>query len=144
MDTKLGEVRGGKSEEYLIPLERLKENMKIKLEVAEILKKFRLQNIKNKFEAELQAAKQNLESEKEFIWDSIHSDLLEKIRRLEEDRNNVDISADLWQFSTGKRRRNHTDRRRAVSVSGPFIIYMPKDEEILQDWAVIKKSIRAI
>lgn len=141
VDTKLGEVRVGKSEEYLIPLERLRENMKIKQEVADILKQLRLQNIQNKYDAEEQAASQNLKSEKELIWDTIHSDLQEKIRRLEEDRNNVDIHADLWQISTGRRRRNHTDRRRAVSVSGPFIVYMLKDEDILEDWALIKKSL---
>lgn len=141
MDTKLSEVRVGKSEEYLMPLERLKENMKTKQEVAEVLRQFRLQNIKNKYEAEEQAASQNFKSEKELIWDTIHGELQEKIRRLEEDRNNVDISADLWQISSGKRRRNHTDRRRAVSVSGPFIVYMLKDEDILEDWALIKKSV---
>ena len=141
VDTKLCEVRVGKSEEYLIPLERLKENMKTKQEVAEILKQFRLQNIQNKYDAEEQAALQNFKSEKELIWDAIHSDLQEKIRRLEEDKNNVDIHADLWLNSSGRRRRNHTERRRAVSVSGPYIVYMLRDEDILEDWALIKKSI---
>lgn len=141
VDTKLGEVRIGKSEEYLIPLERLKENMKTKTEVAGVLKQFRLQNIQNQYLAEDQAALQNFESEKELIWDAIHSDLQEKIRRLEEDRNNVDIHADLWFNSTGKRRRNHTDRKRAVSVAGPYIVYMLNDADILEDWALIKKSL---
>lgn len=141
VDTKLGEVRVGKSEEYLIPLERLKENMKTKTEVAGILKQYRLQNIQNKFLAEEQAALQNFESEKELIWDCIHNDLQEKIRRLEEDRNNVDIHADLWLNSTGRRRRNHTERRRAVSVAGPYIVYMLNDADILEDWALIKKSL---
>lgn len=141
VDTKLGEVRVGKSEEYLIPLERLKENMKTKTEVAGILRQYRLQNIQNKFLAEEQAALQNFESEKELIWDCIHNDLQEKIRRLEEDRNNVDIHADLWLNSTGRRRRNHTERRRAVSVAGPYIVYMLNDADILEDWALIKKSV---
>ncbi|XP_071867470.1 breast cancer metastasis-suppressor 1-like protein isoform X2 [Bombus fervidus] len=141
VDTKLGEVRVGKSEEYLVPLERLKENMKTKTEVAGILKQYRLQNIQNKFLAEEQAALQNFESEKELIWDCIHNDLQEKIRRLEEDRNNVDIHADLWLNSNGRRRRNHTERRRAISVSGPYIVYMLNDADILEDWALIKKSL---
>lgn len=141
VDTKLGEVRVGKSEEYLVPLERLKENMKTKTEVAGILKQYRLQNIQNKFLAEEQAALQNFESEKELIWDCIHNDLQEKIRRLEEDRNNVDIHADLWLNSNGRRRRNHTERRRAVSVAGPYIVYMLNDADILEDWALIKKSL---
>lgn len=141
MDTKLGEVRVGKSEEYLIPLERLKENLKTKTEVAGILKQFRLNNILNKFYAEEQAATQNYESEKSIIWDYIHNDLQDKIRRLEEDKNNVDIHADLWLTTTSRRRRNHTERRRAVSVAGPYIVYMLNDADILEDWAMIKKSL---
>lgn len=141
VDTKLGEVRVGKSEEYLIPLERLKENMKTKTEVAGILKQYRLQNIQNKFLAEELAAFQNFESEKGLIWDCIHNDLQDKIRRLEEDRNNVDIHADLWLNTTGRRRRNHSERRRAVSVAGPYIVYMLNDADILEDWALIKKSL---
>jgi len=140
VDMKLGEVRVGKSEEYLIPLERLKENMKTKTEVAGILKQYRLQNIQNQFLAEEQAAIQNFESEKGLVWDCIHNDLQEKIRRLEEDRNNVDIHADLWLNTNGRRRRSHTERRRAVSVAGPFIVYMLNDADILEDWALIKKS----
>lgn len=131
----------GKSEEYLVPLERLKENMKTKTEVAGILKQFRLQNIHNKFLAEEQASLQNFNSEKILVWDCIHGELQDKIRRLEEDRNNVDIHADLWLNSSGRRRRNHTERRRAVSVAGPYIVYMLNDADILEDWALIKKSL---
>ncbi|XP_034943378.1 breast cancer metastasis-suppressor 1-like protein [Chelonus insularis] len=141
VDTKLSEVRVGKSEEYLIPLERLKENMKTKTEVAGILRELRVQNIQNKFLAEEQAALQNFESEKELVWDAIYSDLQEKIRRLEEDRNNVDIHADLWFNSSGRKRRSHAERRRAVSVTGPYIVYMLNDADILEDWALIKKSL---
>lgn len=141
VDKKLGEIRVGKSEEYLIPLEQLKENMKTKIEVAGILKQYRLQNIQNKYLAEEQAALQNFESEKGLIWDGIHNDLQEKIRRLEEDRNNVDIHADLWLNTTSRKRRNHTERRRAITVVGPYIVYMLNDADILEDWALIKKSL---
>lgn len=141
MDTKLSQVKVGKSEEYLVPLERLRQNMETKIEVAGILKQLRLQNIQNKYLAEEQAAMQNFESEKGLVWDAIYSDLQEKIRRLEEDRNNVDIHADLWLNSSGRKRRSHTDRRRAVSVTGPYIVYMLNDADILEDWAVIKKSL---
>lgn len=137
----MSEVRIGKSEEYLVPLERLKVNMRIKTEVAVILKELRTHNIRHKFAAEQQAAKQNFESEKELVWDSIHSDLQEKIRRLEEDRNNVDIHADLWLNSSGKRRRSHADKKRPTSVTGPYIVYMLNDADILADWAQIKKSL---
>ncbi|XP_011303916.1 breast cancer metastasis-suppressor 1-like protein [Fopius arisanus] len=141
IDTKLREVRVEKSDEYLVPLQRLKENMETKTKVADVLRKMRLENIQIKFDAEERAAEQNLQNEKNLLWDSIHSDLQEKIRRLEEDKNNVDIHADLWLSSTGRRRRSHTERRRAVSVAGPYIVYMLNDADILEDWALIKKSL---
>lgn len=62
VDTKLGEVRCGRAQEYLQPLEELQENMRIRTEVAGILKELRLTNIQNKFHAEELAAKQNYEA----------------------------------------------------------------------------------
>jgi hypothetical protein len=61
VDTKLGEVRCGRAQEYLQPLEELQENMRIRTEVAGVLREFRLTNIRNKFEAEELAASQNYE-----------------------------------------------------------------------------------
>lgn len=68
VDTKLGEVRCGRAQEYLQPLEELQENMRIRTEVAGVLREFRLTNIRNKFEAEELAASQNYEV---FILDSL-------------------------------------------------------------------------
>ena len=59
--TKLEEVHSGIAKEYRQPLEELQDNMSIRIEVAGILRKLRLDNINNNFEAEEQAAKQNYE-----------------------------------------------------------------------------------
>lgn len=64
VDTQLIEVKGGKSQEYLEPLQRLEENKRIRTEVAGILRQLRMTNIRNKSEAEEQAAYQNLEVSK--------------------------------------------------------------------------------
>lgn len=61
VDTQLIEVKGGKSQEYLGPLQRLEENKRTRTEVAGILRQLRMTNIRNKSEAEEQAALQNLE-----------------------------------------------------------------------------------
>jgi breast cancer metastasis-suppressor 1-like protein len=34
-------------------------------------------------------------------------------------------------------------RRKPVPVSGPFIVYMLRDNEILDDWAQIKKACKS-
>lgn len=92
---------------------------------------------------------QNLENEKSLLYDHMKEELDEKIHRLEEDRNSVDINADLW-FSnsghlTGKRGAKGLNRmksrRKAVTVAGPYIVYMLRDEEIIEDWTIIKKAM---
>lgn len=55
------DIRGGRSQEYLLPLQRLNDNMRTRTEVAGILKQFRLENIRHKFLSEEQAAFQHFE-----------------------------------------------------------------------------------
>lgn len=103
-----------------------------------------------------------LQNEKCLLYDSIEDDLKEKIKHLEEDRNNVDLNADLWMVERGlskagkiNKDRKHithikggihrdtesSSRRKPVTVSGPYIVYMLKDSEILEDWTTIKKAL---
>lgn len=51
----------GEAAEYLIPLEELQEGRRVRLEVAYVLRQFRIQNITNKYEAEKSASQQNFE-----------------------------------------------------------------------------------
>lgn len=140
VEHQLAEVKGGRSQEYLGPLQELQENMRIRTEVAGILKQLRLNNIRNKFEAEEQAAKQNFESEKALAWDYYYEDLIETIRRLEEDRHNVEINwGEGGEWCSRSRSRS---RRKAVTVSGPYIVYMLKPQDIMEDWTVIRKALK--
>lgn len=152
---KLEEVHEGVAKEYLQPLEELQENMRVRIEVGGILKKLRLDNIENNYKAEEQAAWQNFENEKVLLFDAMKEELEEKIRRLEEDRNSVDFHSDsLFPEKTkgshtsgkgrGSWRKGHKPepgRRKPVSVSGPYIVYMLSDAEILEDWRAIKKAL---
>lgn len=85
-------MKAGRSPDYLGPLAELQENMRIRSEVAGILRQFRLDNITNQFEAEEQAAIQNFESEKSLACDYYFSELMDTIRKLEEDRHNSEIT----------------------------------------------------
>lgn len=60
-DKKLEEVKAETAEDYLQPLEELKDNMRIRTEVAGILRELRLKNVQCQHEAEKRAAKQNFE-----------------------------------------------------------------------------------
>lgn len=57
----LNDVRNGRSQAYLEPLKELTEVMQNRIEVAGILKRYRLENIEHKFLAEEQGARQHFE-----------------------------------------------------------------------------------
>lgn len=149
IEQKLIELKAGRAPEYLNPLAELQENMRISTEVAGILREYMMQNIQRKFESEEIAAKQNMESEKALLYDSVKSDLEDKIRRLEEDRHNIDISSDLWHEShISKKNKKKNDsfssdrRKKPVAITGPYIVYLLRDVEIIEDWTEIKKALK--
>ncbi|XP_053204577.1 breast cancer metastasis-suppressor 1-like protein [Panonychus citri] len=164
VDKKLEEIKAGIAQEYLGPVDELHHQLEVRVKVAGILRKFRERNIKCQFEAEKLACEQNFQSEKNLLRDQIRQDLEERIRRLEEDRNSVD--SELWGDSIDnpkKKRRIGANgstsyyevgpsrdqlhlldrRRRPVPVSGPYIVYMLKDSQILEDWTLIRKACRS-
>lgn len=147
IESKLEEVKGGRAQEYLQPLEELQENMRVQLEVGHILRQLRQENIECKHDAETLASNQNYVSEKQLAYDLIKADLEEKIKRLEEDKNNVDFSTGLWEQTTKRAKKRKLDpsdpdrRRKPVIVNGPYIVYMLQEADILEDWTNIKKSL---
>ena len=61
IETKLAEVKAGRANEYLQPLEELQINMKNRMEVSSVLRELRLANINSKFDSEHSATQQNFE-----------------------------------------------------------------------------------
>ena len=101
------------------------------------------------------------QSEKQLLKDSIRQDVEEKLRRLEEDRNSID--SDIWSesaFSKKKKRYGSATgpgydpinrdsslqdrRRKPVTVSGPYIVYMLKDSDIMEDWNAIRRALKTV
>ncbi|CAO1408775.1 unnamed protein product [Diamesa serratosioi] len=142
VETQLQEIDSGRSQEYLGPLQALADRMNNRKEVAEYLKKCRLDNIRNKFDSEEQAALQDYVSEKVMAVDTLHEELLDKIRRLEEDSHNVDISWADWGANVRTNKVRGPGRKKAVTVTGPYIVYMLKEEDIIEDWTLIRKSMK--
>ncbi|XP_029180349.2 breast cancer metastasis-suppressor 1-like protein-A [Acropora muricata] len=150
---KLEEVTSECALEYTGPVNELKDMCEIRIEVAGILRDCRLENVENKYNADEQAAVQHYESEKLALMESMKHELEEKIRKLEEDKQNMDISADIWleSQSMNKKHRKSSDgsmlpekRRKPVTVTGPFIVYMLREMDILEDWAAIRKAKGAL
>lgn len=142
--SKLDEVKAGKAPEYLQPLEDLQDQMRIRTEVAGVLRELRLKNIRCQYDAEQLAATQNFDSEKRAIIDNIRFDIEEKLRHLDEDRNALDYTeTPVEHFGLTRDHLFLPDRRRKpVSISGPYIIYMLREHEIMEDHALIRKAIQ--
>lgn len=140
---KLEEVKSGKAPEYLQPLEDLQDQMRIRTEVAGVSKDLRLKNIRCQHDAEQQAAKQNFEMERQMIISDVKSDIEERSRRLDEDRNSLETHVDRHVDTHGTRDHLYLadKRRRPVSITGPYIIYMLREHEIMEDHALIKKGL---
>lgn len=85
------------------------------------------------------------------LYDTIKADIEEKIEQLEEDRKKVEIDATFWlgrslrRSGCGRGRcpYGHAQPKRKVAVltSGPCVVYMLKEHEILDDWTTIKKLL---
>ncbi|XP_038078178.1 breast cancer metastasis-suppressor 1-like protein [Patiria miniata] len=145
LDSKLGQVQKGDSMDYK-KLSELEQTMTMRSHIAGVLRELRLNNIKNKYESEGKASHENHESEKMLLKDMLRAELEEKIRRLEEDRHNIDFTTELWNEtqalkSKGKKFDMTSDRKKKpVTVAGPYIIYKLRDQEILEDWTTIMKA----
>lgn len=150
VDAKLQEVIAGKAQEYLEPLATLQDNMQIRSKVAGIYRELSLESVKNKYDCEIQAAFQHWESEKLLLFDTVQSELEEKIRRLEEDRHNIDITSELWNDEIQSRKNKKKDpfspdkKKKPIVVSGPYIVYMLQDLDILEDWTAIRKAMATL
>lgn len=150
VDVKLQEVMAGNAPEYLEPLATLQENMQIRTKVAGIYRELCLESVRNKYDCEMQAASQHWESEKLLLFDTVQSELEEKIRRLEEDRHSIDITSELWNDGLQSRKTKKKDsftpgkKKKPVVVSGPYIVYMLQDLDILEDWTAIRKAMASM
>ncbi|XP_034671707.1 breast cancer metastasis-suppressor 1-like protein [Drosophila subobscura] len=142
IESQLSEVRSGRSEEYVHPQRDLDKVYRTRIEVADVLRRFRLQNIEHKFLSEEQACVQHLESEKHMVGENLREELEERIRRLEEDRHNVDISWADWGTDKRQSKVRGPGRKKAVTVTGPYVVYMLREEDIMEDWTIIRKALK--
>uniref|UniRef100_A0A3P9BDT4 BRMS1 like transcriptional repressor b n=1 Tax=Maylandia zebra TaxID=106582 RepID=A0A3P9BDT4_9CICH len=144
VDIKLQEVMAGCAQEYLEPLANLQENMQIRTKVAGIYRELCLESVKNKYECEIQAACQHWESEKLLLFDTVQSELEEKIRRLEEDRHSIDITSELWNDGLHSRKNKKKDPFCPVKKKKPVVVSdILRYLDILEDWTAIRKHYRA-
>uniref|UniRef100_A0A8C9SNG0 BRMS1 transcriptional repressor and anoikis regulator n=1 Tax=Scleropages formosus TaxID=113540 RepID=A0A8C9SNG0_SCLFO len=148
---KLDEVIAGRAAEYKEPLAVLHKNMQLRTEVAGTVAMPLLMHSHINHDNNIKDAGQGRrddDSERSLLLDTMKTELLDKIHRLEEDWQSRDISSEWWSDEgRGKKykKRSHSmrpeRRKKAALVSGPYIVYMLRDIDILEDWTAIKKVL---
>uniref|UniRef100_H2XLN9 Uncharacterized protein n=1 Tax=Ciona intestinalis TaxID=7719 RepID=H2XLN9_CIOIN len=142
---KLEEVKAGTAPEYLQQLLVLETNKQVRMQVSDILKRLRVESLKINLEAESQANTQQLKNEKQILMGKIENELNEKMHRLEEDRENVDLSNQLWDDEEEQKERRKKSINKIfkipVQILSPYIVYMLRDTDIMDDWTAIKRAI---
>uniref|UniRef100_A0A8C4R1K4 BRMS1 like transcriptional repressor n=1 Tax=Eptatretus burgeri TaxID=7764 RepID=A0A8C4R1K4_EPTBU len=149
---KLEEVLCEAAPEYTEPLAGLQQDLQIRSEVAGLYKEYRLKGIERKHECEKQSALQAFQSEKLLLLESLQEELQSRIRKAEDERKvfssrpgkrEITKQCNGSRFKRSKRKCQPTSiekKKRPVTITGPYIVYMLRDIDILEDWAKIKKS----
>jgi len=157
IDHKLIEAREERLLEYQQPLDELLEAKQTRMDVAEVLRQLRKSNIQCLYEAENYAAKQNFDMESRQLKEQLRQDLEDKLNRLNEDRKLLDTELFSESHPVKKKRRytNHHDyvgplgrdqlnlpdrRRKPIAISGPYVVYMLKEQDIMEDYKLIRQA----
>ncbi|XP_076463907.1 breast cancer metastasis-suppressor 1-like protein [Babylonia areolata] len=145
IDQKLKDIEDGKEPEYLSRVNCLEENRKQRIHVAEVLLQMKREAIQERFLSEELAMVQNVQNDKEVLFDQLTHELEEKIKRLEEDRHSIDFTPDFFDCPNDRVKNrfnpfNSERRKKAAQVTGPYIVYNLKDDDIISDWTRIKRA----
>lgn len=148
IEKQLEQVTHNEANEYTGPLKRLEDNHHIRIDVCTNLKKYRTINLENSFNCELQLINQQYENHVNMIREEILQDLDYKLRKVEEDRHTLDTFSDLWSDDSARKRRKRKSfemfvpekRKKPINVTGPFMIYMLKEFEVLEDITMLRKA----
>jgi len=148
IENQLDKVHQMEAKEYTGPLKQLEEDYKIRYEVAGHLKHYRMINVENHLQCELQSAEQHFKNEEAALRNALLTEYEEKLCKVEEERHTAEMYSDLWlddSFRYRKKRKGSElfvpdKRKKPVTVTGPYIIYMLNEMDILEDWAAIRKA----
>ena len=147
IEEQLKDLNQSKDQEYTGPLKQLETECLNHVDVAMHLKQYREMNLDNSFKCEFQAAEQHYQNQQMFLMEELMQDLEEKLRKVEEDRYGIDMYSDLSIDSNdGKKKRKGmhglvpAKRKKPIAITGPCIVYMLHEMDILEDWAAIRKA----
>lgn len=144
IDSKIQKVNEGNAPEYLHPQKELQKTFSDRVTTAETYLLSRIKNIENKFQEEIQSAEQDFKELCKLTKQTMIAELREKIAHLKEES----IVFQLAQESSGRKRKVKTSnefqlpekRKKPVCVTGPCVVYMLRDSDIMEDLNDIRKG----
>ncbi|XP_065919760.1 breast cancer metastasis-suppressor 1-like protein isoform X2 [Dysidea avara] len=143
IDRRLDAVKDSSSQEYLQQLQELEKVLDQREKLAEMKYRSKLEYIQACFDEELQTAEKQQEEEQRTIRQKIEQEIKEKISQSQEEMVANELS-EGWGSTHRKRRRlefsQPEKRKKPSSVSGPYIVYMLREIDILEDVKMIRKS----
>lgn len=145
IDRRLEAVKDSSSQEYLQQLQDLEKVLDQRQMLADMKYKSKLAYIQACYEVELDTAEKQLEAEKLATRERIEHDIKDKIIQLQEEIVATELNeVEGWGSPHKKRKRlefsQPEKRKKPSSVSGPYIVYMLKEIDILEDVKMIRKS----
>eukprot|EP00126_Sphaerothecum_destruens_P013076 Sdes_comp22369_c0_seq1m20843 len=129
----------------------LDQSREVRIRQAELYRKYQMENVNNLYHSEKMEAEHEYQQRKKSLHDSKYQDLIEKKKKLEEEKETLDLTGEVGagganearQTVTRKlRRRNdgagdasgaNGKKRKVATVEAPHIVYNLAEEEILDD-----------
>lgn len=143
IDGKIQKVNEGDAPEYLHPQKELQRTLAERLATAEAYLMSRVKNIENKYEEEAQSAEQDYKELCKVTKQRMIAEVKDKISRLKEEA----IMFQLAQESSGRKRKSKANefqlpekRKKPICVTGPCVVYMLRDGDIMEDLDDIRKG----
>lgn len=145
IDKRLEAVKDSSSHEYLQQLQDLEKVLDQRQKLAEMKYKSKLAYIQACFEVELETAEKQMQAEQLATRERIEQEIKDKILQLQEEIVATELNeVEGWGSPHKKRRRlefsQPEKRKKPASVSGPYIVYMLREIDILEDVKMIRKS----
>eukprot|EP01137_Pigoraptor_chileana_P012708 Opistho-2@4426 len=152
IDSEIAQLQNGDHSELKRRLEGLEKSRSERIRIAELYRKFQMENITNQFASEKKEAETEFTNKKKEAADELLQELIERKRKLEDEKNNVDIAGEIPEGRAAatraklRRRQNETEkpaekRRKPVTISGPHIVYQLTEQEIADDIVAMKKVV---
>lgn len=146
VEQKLDQLSKDSAPEYVNPLRELTENRDKRLHVSELVLAQKKYGSQCKYEQEIASATLDYEEGAKLCKMKIISEIEENIQRLKEE----EVLADMTAESNHRKRKLKPSeflllekRKKPVVVTGPYVVYLLRDMEIMEDINDIRRG-RAI